>query len=123
VSRSELLVDTVPQWVLEGDLRACFDTIAQEQLIDLIAEAISDGRVLQLVRDMLRAGVWQEGRWAPTETGVPQGGVATPPTMKLMRLTMGKASAPNSCMTCHKSAGRKRARPRSSLRKAKKLHP
>jgi RNA-directed DNA polymerase len=65
-------------WLVDADLRAFFDTIAQEQLIDLIAEEISDGRVLQLVRDMLRAGVWEEGRWAPTETGVPQGGVASP---------------------------------------------
>jgi group II intron reverse transcriptase/maturase len=64
--------------LVEADLRAFFDTIAQEQLIDLIAEEISDGRVLPLVRDMLRAGVWEEGRWAPTETGVPQGGVASP---------------------------------------------
>ncbi|HSF32013.1 MAG TPA: hypothetical protein VLK82_16235 [Candidatus Tectomicrobia bacterium] len=30
-------------------------TIDQEKLIDLIAEEISDGRVLQLVREMLRA--------------------------------------------------------------------
>jgi RNA-directed DNA polymerase len=65
-------------WLVDADLRAFFDTIAQEQLIDLIAEEISDGRVLPLVRDMLRAGVWEEGRWAPTETGVPQGGVASP---------------------------------------------
>jgi RNA-directed DNA polymerase len=65
-------------WLVDADLRAFFDTISQEQLIDLIAEEISDGRVLQLVRDMLRAGVWEEGRWTPTETGVPQGGVASP---------------------------------------------
>ena len=65
-------------WIVDADLRAFFDTIAQEQLIDLIAEEISDGRVLQLVREMLRAGVWEDGRWAATDTGVPQGGVASP---------------------------------------------
>lgn len=64
--------------LVEADLRAFFDPIAQEPLIGLIAEEVSDGRVLQRVRDMLRAGVWEEGRWAPTETGVPQGGVASP---------------------------------------------
>jgi RNA-directed DNA polymerase len=42
-------------WIVDADLRQFFDTIDQEQLIDLIAEEISDGRVLQLVRDMLRA--------------------------------------------------------------------
>jgi RNA-directed DNA polymerase len=58
--------------------RQFFATIAQEKLIDLIAEEMSDGRVLQLVRDMLRAGVMAEGSWRPTLTGVPQGGVASP---------------------------------------------
>ena len=52
--------------------------IDQETLIDWIAEEISDGRVLQLVRDMLRAGVMEGGCWQPTLTGVPQGGVASP---------------------------------------------
>jgi group II intron reverse transcriptase/maturase len=64
--------------LVEADLRQFFDTIEQEKLIDLIAEEISDGRVLQLVRDMLRAGVMEEGSWRPTLTGVPQGGVASP---------------------------------------------
>ena len=65
-------------WIVDADLRQCFDTIDQEQLIDSIAEEISDGRVLQRVRDMLRAGVMEGGCWKPTLTGVPQGGVASP---------------------------------------------
>jgi group II intron reverse transcriptase/maturase len=65
-------------WIVDADLRQFFDTIDQEKLIDLIAEEISDSRVLQLVRDMLRAGVMEGGCWKPTLTGVPQGGVASP---------------------------------------------
>lgn len=65
-------------WIVDADLRQFFDTIDQEKLIDLIAEEISDGRVLQLVREMLRAGVMERGYWQPTLTGVPQGGVASP---------------------------------------------
>jgi RNA-directed DNA polymerase len=65
-------------WLVDADLRQFFDTIDQEKLIDLIAEEISDGRVLQLVREMLRAGVMEGGCWKPTLTGVPQGGVASP---------------------------------------------
>jgi hypothetical protein len=45
-----------------------------------MAEEISDGRVLQLIRDILRAGVCEGESWQPTLTGVPQGGVASPPT-------------------------------------------
>jgi RNA-directed DNA polymerase len=65
-------------WIVDADLRQFFDTIDQEKLIDLIAEEISDGRVLRLVRKMLRAGVMERGYWRPTLTGVPQGGVASP---------------------------------------------
>jgi RNA-directed DNA polymerase len=65
-------------WIVDADLRQYFDTIDQEKLIDVIAEEISDGRVLQLVWDMLRAGVMEGGSWKPTLTGVPQGGVASP---------------------------------------------
>jgi RNA-directed DNA polymerase len=44
----------------------------------LICEQISDGRVLQLIRGFLEAGVIADGGWEPTKTGVPQGGVASP---------------------------------------------
>jgi RNA-directed DNA polymerase len=65
-------------WVVDADLRQFFDTVDQEKLIELIAEEISDGRVLGLIRSMLRSGVMEEGYWQPTLTGVPQGGVASP---------------------------------------------
>jgi RNA-directed DNA polymerase len=65
-------------WIVDADLRAYFDTISQEKLVDLIAEEISDGRVLQLIWAMLRAGAVEGGYWHPTLTGVPQGAVASP---------------------------------------------
>ena len=65
-------------WIVDADLRQFFDTIDQEKLIDLIAEEISDGRVLQLIWAMLRAGAMQGAYWEPTLTGVPQGAVVSP---------------------------------------------
>jgi RNA-directed DNA polymerase len=65
-------------WILDADLRSYFDNIDQERLVNLIAEEISDGRVLQLIRSFLEAGVIVSGAWEPTKTGVPQGGVASP---------------------------------------------
>src|SRR5690348_17410428 len=65
-------------WILDADLRAYFDSIDQNKLVELVAEEISDGRVLQLIRDFLEAGVIADGGWEPTKTGVPQGGVASP---------------------------------------------
>jgi RNA-directed DNA polymerase len=71
-------LNTGYSWIVDADLRQFFDTIDQEKLIDLIAKEISDGRVLHLIRDVLRAGVMEGGCWKPTLTGVPQGGVASP---------------------------------------------
>lgn len=65
-------------WIVDADLRAFFDTISQDKLIDLIAEEISDGRVLQLIQAMLRAGAIEGKYWQPTLTGVPQGAVTSP---------------------------------------------
>ena len=65
-------------WILDADLRAYFDNIDQNRLVDLICDQISDGRVLQLIRGFLEAGVIADGGWEPTKTGVPQGGVASP---------------------------------------------
>ena len=65
-------------WILDADLRAYFDSIDQNRLVDLICDQISDGRVLQLIRGFLEAGVIANGGWEPTQTGVPQGGVASP---------------------------------------------
>ena len=65
-------------WVVDADVRQFFDTVDQEKLVDLIAKEISDGRVLGLIRSILRSGVIEGGYWQPTLTGVPQGGVASP---------------------------------------------
>jgi hypothetical protein len=65
-------------WIVDADWRQFCATMDQETLIDLSADEMSDGRVLQLVRDVRRAGVMEGGGWQPTWTGVPQGGVASP---------------------------------------------
>jgi RNA-directed DNA polymerase len=65
-------------WCVDADLRAFFDTIPQDKLVDLIAEEISDGRVLHLIRAILRAGAIEGEYWQPTLTGVPQGALASP---------------------------------------------
>lgn len=63
-------------WILDADLRAYFDSIDQDRLV--IAEEISDGRILQMIRSFLEAGVITKEGWQPAKTGVPQGGVASP---------------------------------------------
>jgi len=44
------------EWVVDADLRDFFGNVEHEALIDMIAEKISDSRVLKLTRSMLKAG-------------------------------------------------------------------
>ena len=60
------------QWILEGDIRACFDEISHRWLVDHIP---MDKAVL---RKWLAAGYMEEGIVHPTESGTPQGGIASP---------------------------------------------
>lgn len=67
------------QWVIEGDIKACFDNVDHHVLMGLVAGRVSDRKVLRLVRGFLRAGIVElHGGFAESLTGTPQGGVASP---------------------------------------------
>jgi RNA-directed DNA polymerase len=66
------------QWVIDADLRAYFDTIPHDKLIDQVWEEISDSSVLKLIRKFLESGVLHGGTYEATVEGVPQGGVISP---------------------------------------------
>jgi RNA-directed DNA polymerase len=63
---------TSPQWVLEGDIKACFDQISQPWMLKNIP---MDRRVLG---QWLKAGYMENNRLFPTTAGTPQGGIASP---------------------------------------------
>jgi RNA-directed DNA polymerase len=66
------------RYVVDADLKRYFDTIPQERLLARIGERIADGRVIELLRQMLERGVLEDREWRATETGTPQGGVISP---------------------------------------------
>lgn len=63
------------QWILEGDIKACFDELSHDWLEEHIP---TDKRSL---RAWLKAGYMEKDVLHPTETGSPQGGIRAPPTM------------------------------------------
>jgi RNA-directed DNA polymerase len=66
------------EWVIEGDIKACFDNVDHHVLMELVSERVKDRKVLRLVSGFLRAGVVElHGGFAETLTGTPQGGGAT----------------------------------------------
>src|SRR6266540_2240157 len=67
------------EWVLEGDIKACFDEIDHSALMDRVRHRIGDKRVLGLVKAFLKAGILSEGGdERDTSTGTPQGGILSP---------------------------------------------
>lgn len=65
-------------WILDADIRSFFDQIDQTWLVRFLEHRIGDERVIRLVRKWLKAGVLDEGVWSVSETGTPQGAVASP---------------------------------------------
>src|SRR5690606_8123868 len=66
------------RWVIEGDVKACFDEIPHKAILKVVREKVMDNKFLDLIRRFLKAGVEVEGIVQPTEKGVPQGGVISP---------------------------------------------
>jgi RNA-directed DNA polymerase len=67
------------EWVVEGDIKACFDEIDHSALMDRVRRRIGDKRVLGLVKAFLKAGVLTEDRvLEETTAGTPQGGILSP---------------------------------------------
>ncbi|WP_130536641.1 group II intron reverse transcriptase/maturase [Thiomicrorhabdus indica] len=60
------------KWVLEGDIKGCFDNISHDWLISRVP---MDSRVL---RKWLQAGFMEQGVLHPTGSGTPQGGIISP---------------------------------------------
>jgi group II intron reverse transcriptase/maturase len=65
-------------WVIEGDLVKCFDSILHGVILQALRKRVKDERFIALVRQMLTAGVMEEGHFLPTYSGTPQGGLASP---------------------------------------------
>lgn len=62
------------RWVLDADLAAAFDRIDHDRLLSQLGTFPAR----EQVRQWLKAGVVEKGRFIPTEEGTPQGGVASP---------------------------------------------
>ncbi|GAF51481.1 group II intron reverse transcriptase/maturase [Rhodococcus wratislaviensis] len=79
MAETRFLASKTYEWVLEGDITACFDEISHTALMDRVRDRIGDKRVLALVKAFLKAGILTEvGTSKETVTGTPQGGILSP---------------------------------------------
>ncbi len=61
-----------PRWILEADIKACFDWIDHDWLLENIC---IDKKVL---KQWLKCGFFEKNKLYPTKAGTPQGGVISP---------------------------------------------
>ncbi len=67
------------EWVVEGDIKACFDEIAHTPLLLRVRARVGDKRVLGLVKAFLKSGILgEDGELRASDTGAPQGGILSP---------------------------------------------
>ena len=67
------------EWIVEGDIKACFDEISHPALMDRVRARVGDKRVLALVKAFLKAGVLDEDRvLRDTDAGTAQGSILSP---------------------------------------------
>ena len=67
------------EWIVEGDIKACFDEISHNALLERVRARIADKRVLALVKTFLKAGILgEDGTLRDSSAGTPQGSILSP---------------------------------------------
>jgi group II intron reverse transcriptase/maturase len=70
---------TAANWLLEGDIRACFDELDHHVLVTILQKKIQDQRFLNLIWKLLKAGYMDlHGIKRDSLIGSPQGGIISP---------------------------------------------
>jgi len=70
--------DTPYQWVIEGDIKDCFEHIDHHLLMNRVRQHCADRRVNRLLVQFLKVGSLSEEQFLRTDAGTPQGGIIPP---------------------------------------------
>ena len=79
IAETHFLASRSYEWIVEGDIKACFDEISHSAVLGRMRDRIADRRVMDLVKAFLKAGILSEdGELRDSDTGAPQGGIVSP---------------------------------------------
>jgi RNA-directed DNA polymerase len=65
-------------YILDADIRSCFDSVSQSWLVRFVEHRIADPRIIRLVQKWLKAGVLEDGVVTVSDQGTGQGSVISP---------------------------------------------
>ena len=66
------------RWMVEGDIKACFDSFDHHVLIHILRRRIKDEKFLSLMWKFLKAGYMEQWKYHSTYSGTPQGSGMSP---------------------------------------------
>lgn len=69
---------TGAKWIIEGDIKACFDSFDHHVTIQLLRKRINDEAFIELMWKFLRAGYMEQWTYHTTYSGSPQGSGVSP---------------------------------------------
>jgi RNA-directed DNA polymerase len=75
---TRLAMKRSPKWILEGDIKGCFDNISHDWML---AHIPTDRTILT---KWIKAGYMEDRQLFPTEAGTPQGGIISPTLANLV---------------------------------------
>ncbi len=67
-----------PRFVLEGDIKGCFDNISHEHIINTLKDWSVPKWATENINEILKSKIYLDGKIYDSETGTPQGGVISP---------------------------------------------
>ena len=65
-------------YIVEVDIRKFFDTVNHYWLIRCLEERISDPNMIWLIKQFLKSGIMEQGKYQASIEGTPQGGIISP---------------------------------------------
>ena len=74
----EIVTNQGTQWIVEADIKGFFDNVSHDWMMRFLGHRIKDPVLLRIIRRFLKAGVMEDGVFAASETGTPQGGLVSP---------------------------------------------
>ena len=66
------------RYILEGDIKGCFDNIKQEHIIETLLNWKVPKWSTEILKQILKSGIFHNGEIFNNDTGTPQGGVISP---------------------------------------------